>query len=116
MTKILRIEATALTLALAVALWSLGPDWRLVVVGLLLPDLSIAGYLAGPAIGAKIYNLVHSAILPGLLAALALYLGQDLLLQIALIWGLHITWDRALGYGLKFPEGFKLTHLGPIGK
>ena len=27
----------------------------------------------------------------------------------------HIGIDRALGYGLKLPSGFKHTHLGVIG-
>ena len=41
---------------------------------------------------------------------------QPLCLQISLIWFAHIGFDRALGYGLKFPLGFRVTHLGvPIG-
>jgi hypothetical protein len=32
-------------------------------------------------------------------------------LQIALIWLAHIGVDRMLGYGLKYPTGFKDTHL-----
>ena len=31
--------------------------------------------------------------------------------QIALIWLAHIGVDRLLGYGLKYPTGFKDTHL-----
>ncbi|NMM27217.1 MAG: DUF4260 domain-containing protein, partial [Glaciimonas sp.] len=34
---------------------------------------------------------------------------------LALIWFVHIGVDRMLGYGLKYPEGFKVTHLGTIG-
>jgi hypothetical protein len=30
---------------------------------------------------------------------------------LALIWLAHIGVDRALGYGLKYPDGFKDTHL-----
>jgi len=26
----------------------------------------------------------------------------------------HIGFDRALGYGLKYPSGFKDTHLGRV--
>ena len=29
-----------------------------------------------------------------------------------LIWIAHIGFDRALGYGLKYPTGFGDTHLG----
>lgn len=28
----------------------------------------------------------------------------------------HVGFDRALGYGLKLPTGFKDTHLGRIGR
>ncbi|MEM6559127.1 MAG: DUF4260 family protein [Myxococcota bacterium] len=32
------------------------------------------------------------------------------------IWIAHIAFDRALGFGLKSPAGFKHTHLGQFGK
>jgi hypothetical protein len=35
---------------------------------------------------------------------------------VALIWSAHIGIDRALGYGLKYGDGFASTHLGPIGR
>jgi hypothetical protein len=38
------------------------------------------------------------------------------LLGVGLIWCAHIGFDRALGYGLKSPEGFRFTHLGKIGR
>ena len=41
---------------------------------------------------------------------------RPLLLSIAMIWLAHIGVDRALGYGLKYSEGFGFTHLGRIGK
>jgi len=31
--------------------------------------------------------------------------------MLALIWLTHIGVDRAVGYGLKYPSGFKETHL-----
>jgi hypothetical protein len=33
-----------------------------------------------------------------------------------LIWIAHIGFDRALGYGLKYPTGFGDTHLGRSGR
>lgn len=48
---------------------------------------------------------------PWLLFAL-LFLAPDLfMLGYALAWAAHIGFDRALGYGLKRPTGFKDTHL-----
>ena len=36
-------------------------------------------------------------------------------LAVGLIWAAHVGFDRALGYGLKYPDGFGMTHLGSIG-
>ena len=44
----------------------------------------------------------------------ALMNGQTLMW--ALIWAAHIGFDRALGYGLKYPTSFGETHLGRIGR
>jgi hypothetical protein len=33
---------------------------------------------------------------------------------VALIWLAHIGMDRALGFGLKYPTGFRDTHLGRV--
>jgi hypothetical protein len=35
-------------------------------------------------------------------------------LPIALIWTAHISFDRALGYGLKYFSAFGDTHLGQL--
>ncbi len=35
---------------------------------------------------------------------------------LSLIWMAHIGFDRALGYGLKYADGFRHTPLGMIGK
>jgi hypothetical protein len=31
-------------------------------------------------------------------------------------WAFHVAVDRALGYGLKYPDSFAHTHLGWIGR
>lgn len=49
---------------------------------------------------------------PALAAALALLTGRPPV--VATIWAAHIGFDRALGYGLKYPTGFADTHLGPL--
>jgi hypothetical protein len=79
---------------------------------LLGPDLSFAGYLAGPRVGAVVYNLAHTYVWPVALAAGCLLSGEaGLPVQIALIWAAHIGVDRLLGYGLKYPTAFRDTHL-----
>ncbi len=37
------------------------------------------------------------------------------MIAVALVWLAHIGFDRALGYGLKYAEGFGFTHLGRLG-
>jgi len=72
------------------------------------------GYLAGPKLGARIYNAIHSYVTPATMAVVGLLLGSPVLLPYALIWMNHIGVDRLLGYGLKYPAGFKFTHLGKL--
>jgi hypothetical protein len=96
------------------AVW--GGSWWLYAILFLAPDLSFAGYLAGPRIGAIVYNAAHSYLTPIALMTTGSTLGSPLALFIAMIWLAHIGFDRALGYGLKYATGFGFTHLGRIGK
>lgn len=116
MSKILRLEAVAVAIALIAALWAIQPSMWLIVLVLILPDVSMAGYSVGPQFGAKAYNAAHSYIGPIFMGLAASYFGSDLWLHIGAIWALHIAADRALGYGLKSSAGFGVTHLGRIGK
>ena len=111
----LRLEALAVVVA-SVALYFDGDyaAWAFFAF-LLAPDLSFAGYLAGPRVGAVIYNLAHTYEWPVALAAGCLLSGEaGLPVQIALIWAAHVGIDRVLGYGLKYPTAFKDTHLGRV--
>jgi hypothetical protein len=112
---LLRLEGLALlaSMVLVYALW--GGSWWIFALLLLLPDISLAAYLAGPGTGAIVYNAVHSTVIPAALAALGLALGQPLMVSLAIIWLAHIGMDRAVGYGLKYQAGFGFTHLGRIG-
>ncbi len=109
---LLRAEGLALMAGAAALYWRVGGDWRQFAILFLVPDLSFAGYLAGPRVGAAAYNTMHATLLPLLLAAAGLAFAAPLAIQIALIWLAHIGFDRALGYGLKYGSGFGFTHLG----
>jgi hypothetical protein len=111
---ILRLEGLALLVGALAAYGYLGYSWWTFALLLLAPDLGALGYLSGKRIGAVTYNLVHTESLPLLLGATSLYLGQPLGLQLALIWATHIGVDRAVGYGLKYADGFKHTHLSEV--
>ncbi len=80
------------------------------------PDLSFLGYLLGPKMGAAIYNAVHIYGFGAALIALGLLTSVPLISALGALWLAHSGFDRVFGYGLKSPEGFTVTHLGPIGK
>ena len=111
----LRLEGLAAVALSAVFYARTGASWWLFAALWLTPDLSMLGYLGGPKLGARIYNAIHSYVTPATLAVTALLLKSPALLPYALIWMNHIGADRLLGYGLKYPEGFKFTHLGRLG-
>jgi hypothetical protein len=90
-----------------------GGSWLAFAMLFLVPDMSIAGYVAGPRVGAVLYNVAHSYVGPLILAATLLSVGAEPTL--ALVWAAHIGFDRVLGYGLKYPSAFGDTHLGRIG-
>jgi Domain of unknown function (DUF4260) len=96
--------------AIAVYFYAHYPWWLLLVLALA-PDVSLAGFAGGTRIGAATYDAAHSYVLPIVLAVAGVVTETDLAAQIALIWLAHIGVDRAIGYGLKYPSGFKETHL-----
>ena len=112
---LLRLEGLTLFVGMTLlyAIW--GGSWWVYAILFLAPDLSFAGYLAGPKIGAIVYNAAHSYLAPMALMTSGFGLDSPLVLSIAMIWLAHIGIDRALGYGLKYFAGFGFTHLGRIG-
>lgn len=113
---LLRLEGLAVAALTFVLYARTGASWWLFAVLWLVPDLSMLGYLRSPCQGARIYNAVHTYVLPAVLVLFALLSRTETLLPIALIWINHIGIDRLLGYGLKYSNGFGWTHLGRLGK
>jgi len=120
----LRIEALFVFVGtVALYVWS-GASWWVFALLFLAPDLSILGYLANPRVGAVTYNIAHAYVGPVFLVIVDMVLANlqgasdtfGSLAPIALIWASHIAFDRVLGYGLKSPDNFKITHLGHIGQ
>ncbi len=109
-----RFEGLVVFVAAIVAFQASGYAWILFAVGLLAPDISMAGYLKNNVWGAYLYNLGHSYVLPVLLLLLGYNLDASALLVTGTIWIAHIGMDRAAGYGLKELAGFAHTHLGRI--
>src|SRR5919199_865600 len=106
---LLHAEGLAVAVGAIVLYFDQGFGWVLLVLLALAPDLSMVGYLAGPAAGAFAYDAAHAYVWPVALGVVGVAAGADLPVQLALIWLAHIGADRALGYGLKYPTGFKDT-------
>jgi hypothetical protein len=112
----LRLEGLTLFAGMTLLYWVWDGSWWVYAILFLAPDLSFAAYLAGPRIGAIVYNAAHSYMAPVSLMTTGFALASPLVLSIAMIWMAHIGIDRAFGYGLKYAIGFGFTHLGRIGK
>ena len=112
----LRIESCALAIAAIIAFSRTGQSWWLFAGLILVPDLSMLAYLAGPQQGARVYNAVHIYVGPLVLGGVAFLAASSVALAVALVWAAHISIDRMLGYGLKHAESFGVTHLGAIGR
>jgi hypothetical protein len=113
---LLRTEGLVLLIAAVSFYARIAGGWGWFALLFLVPDLSFAGYMLGPRIGALAYNMAHSTVGPLALAAVGIALNRHPALAVALIWLAHIGFDRALGYGLKHARGFHFTHLGRIGR
>lgn len=81
---------------------------------LLIPDIFMLGYAHSNRLGALIYNIGHSYALPAPTALYGWRSSHTLVLAVGLIWFAHIGMDRAAGFGLKYDEDFKFTHLGSL--
>jgi hypothetical protein len=110
----LRLEGAAEFIAATALFFITGGAWWLFLLFLLAPDLSALGYLAGPRIGSVTYNLAHTIAFPLALGLGGWWLGSPLAVSLALIWLAHIGMDRMVGYGFKYPDAFKHTHLDAI--
>jgi len=113
---LLRAEFVAIGLAGVVVWFAQGGSLIWLVPALLAPDLSIAGYAAGPRVGAVVYNAVHNLVLAlGLLGIGFLIASTAIALAGAALIA-HIGMDRTSGFGLKYATSFQDTHLGRIGR
>lgn len=83
---------------------------------MIVPDISMIGYLRGPRPGAILYNLAHDLATGVAVAGIGLAVGRVPLAAVGAILVAHSGMDRVADYGLKFPDSFHDTHLGRIGR
>jgi hypothetical protein len=113
---VLRLEGLVLFIGMTLLYYIWDGSWWVYALLFFVPDVSFAGYLGGPRIGALVYNTAHSYLAPVAMMTGGFATASPLVLSIAMIWLAHIGFDRALGSGLKYAAGFSFTHLGRIGK
>ena len=115
MKKIILAEEIA-QLAVAITGLYLQPlqfSWWLWIFLFLSPDISMVGYFINTTVGAVLYNLFHHKLTAALVIAAGYLMHNDITLFIGLLLYAHSCFDRVFGYGLKFTDSFKHTHLEP---
>ncbi len=80
------------------------------------PDVSFILYIITKKMGAIAYNIFHHKGVMALLILVGLFLKNNLVVEVGLIFMAHSCFDRVAGYGLKYLDNFDHTHLGWIGK
>jgi Domain of unknown function (DUF4260) len=114
----LKLEEVAMT---AVAIYfltqyNLGLSFWVWLLLFFTPDVGMLGYLINTKAGAVSYNLFHHKGIALLLAAVGFYLHNDILTAVGILLFAHASFDRIWGYGLKYADSFKNTHLGSLEK
>lgn len=90
--------------ALGLSIWI----WMLLFFS---PDISMIGYLFGTKIGAFTYNIIHHRAVALLILGIGILSQQEIWVSIGTLLFAHASFDRMLGYGLKYSDSFKHTHL-----
>ncbi|MGE5073267.1 MAG: DUF4260 domain-containing protein [Anaerolineae bacterium] len=116
MTTLTRLEDLFFGLLAFYLFVSLHFTWWLFFVLLLAPDISMLGYALNTRVGAIVYNLIHHRGLSIAIFIAGSVLHTPWMQAAALILLAHSSFDRVLGYGLKYPDSFQHTHLGFIGR
>ena len=116
MKILIKLEEAAL-FVLGIYLFStLDFKWWWFPVLILAPDLSMLGYVVGNKTGAAAYNLFHHRGVAIAIFLAGVYFNSPVAELVGAILFAHSSMDRLFGYGLKYQQGFKFTHLGTIGK
>lgn len=115
MAQLLSLEELAQFLLSIMLFAQLDYAWWIFPACILLPDVSMMGYLANPKAGAWLYNLFHHKLAGIAIFMVGIWLHQPLITLAGVILFGHSAMDRIFGYGLKYADNFKHTHLGWIG-
>ncbi len=114
MKNLLKLEELAMFLLSIYVFSFLDYAWWIYLILILTPDIGMLGYLFNANLGASLYNLFHHKGIALIIGFLGFWWGiAELQLAGIILFG-HSSMDRIFGYGLKYNEGFKFTHLGNL--
>ena len=117
MKNVLKLEQLGLLALFCVVYFYLYPgQWGLFLGLFFVPDVSFVFYLVSTKAGAIAYNFLHHKGVMAVVILAGLYLQNDLVTKIGLIFMAHSSFDRVFGFGLKYTDHFDHTHLGWIRK
>lgn len=113
-----RVEGALVFLAGLALFWHADSSlqWWAALLIFFSPDLTFLGYILGPRYGAAFYNAAHIYALGIAILTLGIVTAMPPLVGVGALLLAHSGFDRMLGYGLKSPESFSITHLGRIGQ
>ena len=116
MKKVLLLEEAGQTAIAMYGLYTLhaGLAWWQWILLFLSPDISMLGYLVNTRVGAYAYNLFHHKFIAAVAILAGFFLHDNTILLIGIILYGHSSFDRMMGYGLKYTDSFKHTHLGML--
>ena len=78
------------------------------------PDISMLGYLINAKVGAISYNIFHHKAIAIAVIGIGYFMKIEVMLAIGILLFAHSSFDRVMGYGLKYYSSFNDTHLGKI--
>ena len=116
MDKVLKLEELAMTVMGIYLLTfnQLGiPVWIWFIL-FFAPDVSMLGYLFNAKVGSISYNVFHHKGIAIAIAAVGYFMNADVVLSAGILLFAHASFDRVFGYGLKYYQGFNVTHLGVL--
>lgn len=118
MKSLIKIEEAAITVISVYFLtrYNLGLSFWVWIPLFFAPDIAMIGYFGGTRLGAVFYNLVHHRAVGPALAGIGLLISKDIFLSVGILLFAHSSFDRMMGYGLKYDDNFRHTHLGWMGK
>jgi hypothetical protein len=116
MKEIIKLEEAAQFIFSLYILQTLFPLHTWYILIFFLPDAFAVGYFIGPKTGSIFYNLSHHKGISLILIAAGIIGNSKTCLLYGLLFYSHSSFDRMIGYGLKFGDSPNHTHLGYIGK